>query len=124
MAQSQGRIELHVGAKLKGHKDAYQILEHVNSGANGVVYRALACRGGDIVALKLFSPRESVSAAAFKALRENFKNEVPKTRVVSHWGVIQVLDWGTALVNRRRTPFWTMEYAARDLRKALLTDSL
>ena len=77
-----------------------------------------------MVALKVFSPRDIVSPAEMEKLRRSFKNEMIKTQVVSHWGVVDVLDSGTTTINRRRVPFVVMELAPASLSEALKNNSL
>ena len=117
------RVELPIGGKIAGKSTEYEILERINDGANGVVYRART-GAGDIFALKLFSLRDPVSLEDHEKFRKSFKNEVTKTRLVSHWAVIGVRDWGEVNLEGLSTPFWVMELAPSDLRKVLDADSL
>ena len=117
------RVELPIGGKIAGKSAEYEILERLNAGANGVVYRART-GAGDIFALKLFSLRDPVAAEDHEKFRKSFKNEVAKTRLVSHWAVMGVQDWGEVNLGGLPTPFWVMELAQSDLRKVLDADSL
>ena len=117
------RVELPIGSKIAGKSAEYEILKWINSGANGVVYEART-GAGDMFAVKLFSLRDPVSAEDHEKFRKSFKNEITKTRLVSHWAVIGVRDWGEVNLDELPTPFWVMELAPSDLRKVLDADSL
>jgi len=94
----------------------------VNHGANGVVFRAIPVGKDYPVALKLLSPLDRVSAEELDALRRSFKNELIKTRSVSHWGVVDVVDSGKVKINRHEVPFTVLEFAPLSLRDALLKE--
>jgi serine/threonine protein kinase len=124
MAGKTKRIELLGGTCVRGGKAAYHITKRLGAGANGVVYRAVASDRAKPVALKVFSPRDIVSSRQFAKLRRKFKNEVPKTRRASHWGVVEVLDCGTTRVDHSKVPFTVMEYCPRSLRRVLKKNAL
>ena len=64
-----------------------------HAGANGIVYQAVD-EANSTVAVKVFSPRDALSADETIALVKSFTNEVHKTRALLHWGIVQILDGG------------------------------
>jgi HAMP domain-containing protein len=83
--------------------DRYRIEEEIGSGGMGIVYRAMDCRLGELVAVKLLRPE--VVAADPQAF-ERFTQELRLARRITHRNVVRTHDLGES----DGVPFLTMEY--------------
>jgi serine/threonine-protein kinase len=70
----------------------YRLLEAIGAGAVGVVYRAVADPGGQVVAVKILRPELSGS----DLYRRRFEHEIRVARGLRHRNLVPVLDSGEA----------------------------
>jgi serine/threonine protein kinase len=108
---------------INGQYDNYAIThtsgKELPSGATAVVYEALRTRDARLVALKLFSPREQLTASDSETRLKLFENETKKLQSVSHWNIVRLLDSGKTQVDGRILPFSVLEFLPLTLEKAL-----
>ncbi len=83
--------------------DRYRIEAEIGSGGMGIVYRAMDCLLGELVAVKLLRPE--VVAADPQAF-ERFTQELRLARRITHRNVVRTHDLGES----EGVPFLTMEY--------------
>jgi serine/threonine-protein kinase len=83
--------------------DRYRIEAELGSGGMGIVYRAMDCRLGELVAVKLLRPE--IVAADPQAF-ERFTQELRLARRITHRNVVRTHDLGES----DGVPFLTMEY--------------
>jgi len=115
------RPGLNKGDILHGAHGNYVILKAraEGAGANGIVYRAREKGSGQIVAVKLFSPRERLEAKDQREYLTRFKNEFKKTQGLTHWNIVRAIDWGSHRVGYHPLPFHVLEYLRTTLENAL-----
>jgi serine/threonine-protein kinase len=115
VAGAAGELALRIGGARVGQQagvavapgellaNRYRIEAEVGSGGTGIVYRAMDCVLGELVAIKLLRPE--IVAADPQAF-ERFTQELRLARSITHRNVVRTHDLGDS----DGVPFLTMEY--------------
>ena len=79
----------------------YQIGEALGKGGMGAVYRGVHRETGDLVAVKVLSPRLAVS----EGFRDRFEGEIESLKSLRHAGIVRLFGYG----EQDSVPFFAME---------------
>jgi len=90
----------------------YTIIGTIGRGGMGMVYRAAVPESGEVVALKLLHPAETmIDLLGMKKLYNIFTTEAKKLAALKHPHIVRVLE----LDSDNGTPYFTMEYHCNNL---------
>lgn len=117
------RPSLKPGRLLLGEQGRYRILKKRGGGAQGLVYRAEKIDTRELVAVKLFSPRDPLSRPRWRSECVRFKNEFKKLHSVIHWNILRATDRGTTQLKGVNVPFAVTEYLPATLGDVLKRSS-
>ncbi len=103
---------LQPGDELAGENDTYTLVTKLGNGAVGHVWSATSTKTSQLVACKIFSPREDlIDPKVLPNVSKRFSRESTNGRKLSHDALIHYLDVG----ENDGTPFLVMELAKESL---------
>jgi serine/threonine protein kinase len=104
------------GNVLSGERDTYELVQHIERGAVGTVWKARAVNSSRSVAVKVCNPRDDLlDPTVLPNVKSRFRRESQLGPRVEHGAIIQYLDVGEHL----DAPFLVMELANESARDRL-----